>query len=160
MKIRFSSYDAKFVNAMRHGGKDAYDMPPETTFSDGAGNPCRCCLDFVPEGEVMLILAACPFPEPQPYAETGPIFLCAGDCTPWSQEGVPPILRGQRDFLLKAYSSDNRIIYGTGKVVPADGLRLYAESLLADVKVGYVDVRSARNNCFQTRITRHHDDRI
>jgi hypothetical protein len=30
----------------------------------------------------------------------------------------------------------------------------YADTLLADPEVAFVDVRSASNNCFMTRITR------
>ncbi|MEO8531900.1 MAG: DUF1203 domain-containing protein, partial [Deltaproteobacteria bacterium] len=33
-------------------------------------------------------------------------------------------------------------------------IETYAETLLADPEVAFVDIRSARNNCFQTRITR------
>ena len=54
----------------------------------------------------MLILAHRPFPEAQPYAETGPIFLCADPC----ERGM----KGQRcrrfwkrapDYLIKGYSA-------------------------------------------------------
>jgi len=101
----------------------------------------------------MLILAARPFPAPQPYAETGPIFLCGEDCGPWHGEGVPEILTTAPDYLLKGYGADDRIVYGSGKVVPVDQLSAYAASLLEDRRIAYVDVRSSRNNCFQVRIT-------
>ncbi len=60
-----------------------------TAVSDGHGNPCRSCLADIRAGAAMLIVAARPFPALQPYAETGPIFLCAADCTPWSGPGLP-----------------------------------------------------------------------
>ena len=100
----------------------------------------------------MLICAARPFPTLQPYAETGPIFLCADDCEAWSGQGVPPILQTSPDYLLKAYDDDNRIVYGTGKITAAAELADYAGELLLRDGVAYVDVGSARNNCFQTRI--------
>jgi len=111
-------------------------------------------LENTPKGAGMLILAARPFPDLQPYAETGPIFLCAESCLPWQGDGVPPILKTSPDYLLKAYRADNRIYYGTGKIVTAAELVEYAADLLRDEEVAYVDVRSARNNCFLTRITR------
>ena len=102
----------------------------------------------------MLILAWRPFPALQPYAETGPIFLCADACAPWSGEGLPPILTTSPDYLLKGYTDRDRILYGTGRVVRQSDLADSAEAILADPRVAYVDVRSARNNCFQCRIRR------
>ncbi|MCR8726280.1 DUF1203 domain-containing protein [Frigidibacter sp. ROC022] len=154
MPIRCHPYDAEFVARVRAGGPDAHGMPAERHVSDGQGNPCRACLHPIPEGAAMLILAARPFPEPQPYAETGPIFLCADPCLPWSGAGLPPILREAPDFLLKGYGPDNRIVYGTGRVVPGGDILARAVALLSDPGIAYVDVRSSRNNCFQTRITR------
>ena len=152
--IRFLPFDRDFVASVRSGGGDAYGLPAERATSDGPGNPCRSCLRDVPDGAAMLILAARPFPEPQPYAETGPIFLCADACEPWAGEGLPPVLRTSPNFLLKGYSADHRIVYGTGHVTPASAVESYAAHLLARPEIAYVDVRSARNNCFLTRIVR------
>ncbi len=58
------------------------------------------------------------------------------------------------DYLMKAYSADDRIIYGTGRVVGREEVVARAEALFVEPDVAYVDVRSARNNCFQTRIVR------
>jgi hypothetical protein len=154
MAVAFLTYDRAFVARVRGGGPDDYGLPAERVVADGVGNPCRCCLDQVPAGAGMLIVAARPFGAVQPYAETGPIFLCADDCAPWAGEGVPPILTTSPDYLMKGYSAEERIIYGTGGLVPAGGLIARAETLFEDARVAYVDVRSARNNCFQTRIVR------
>ena len=153
MTIHFNAYDQCFVDAIRAGGQDANGQPAENAVSDGNGNPCRSCLCEIPMGSKMLVLAARPFPTLQPYAETGPIFLCKAKCRPWAGKAVPPILKTSPDYLLKAYGADNRILYGTGRIVLAEKLREYSTTLLSDRRVAYVDVRSARNNCFQTRIT-------
>lgn len=142
------------VRAWRDGGPDAYGNLPERLISTGAGCPCRHCLDFVPAGQEMLVLACRPFDHLQPYAETGPIFLCADDCAGWSGDGVPPVLRESPDYLLKGYSQDQRIVYGTGRIVPSEDISSYASALLARGEIAFVDVRSARNNCFLSRITR------
>ncbi len=154
MTLQFHPYDQSFVDSVRAGGPDANGQPAERAVSDGQGNPCRSCLRQIPEGAPMLILSARPFPAPQPYAEQGPIFLCADPCTPWQGQGVPPVLTTSPDYLLKGYHPNHRIFYGTGRVVAAADLAEYAATLLSDPEVAYVDVRSARNNCFQTRITR------
>lgn len=150
-------YDAlptDLVKALRAGGPDAYGQPPERVLSDGGGNPCRHCLDFVPQGQGMLILAHRPFGALQPYAETGPVFLCAGECARHGGRTRPAVLGSSPDYLLKAYDARERIIYGTGRVTPADEVETYAAGLLARPEVAFVDVRSSRNNCFQLRLRR------
>lgn len=142
------------VDALRAGGPDAYGMPPEHAISDGQGNPCRHCLCDIEKGAAMLIVAHRPFDGLQPYAETGPIFLCADDCPAYSHSVPPPILTTRDDYLLKGYTSDQRISYGTGKIVRAADVSNYANHLLERRGIAFVDVRSSRNNCFQLRITR------
>ena len=154
MQITFHPYEFGFVETIRNGGADAYGSPAERAISGGVGTPCRNCLHNVPEGAEMLVLAARPFPVVQPFAETGPIFFCADACTPWTAGTLPPILKTSPDYLMKAYGADNRIKYGTGRIVPSADLQSYAQTLLQDADVSYVDVRSSRNNCFLTRITK------
>ena len=101
----------------------------------------------------MLVLAHRPFPAPQPYAEIGPIFLCADPCQPGGGGSVPAMLDSP-DYILRGYGSDDRIVYGTGAVVPTADLAAQALERLADPRVAYVHVRSARNNCYQVRIDR------
>lgn len=154
MKLNFAPYDADFVDSVRRGGPDANGQRAEIAISNGDGTPCRSCLTNVPDGEDMLILAARPFQTLQPYAETGPIFLCAKGCLPWSGDETPPILCTSPDYLLKGYGADDRIVYGSGKITTAANLHEYARTLLTRANVAYVDVRSSRNNCFLTRITK------
>jgi len=153
MQLTYLPYDPEWVAQLRAGGVDAYGNPAERSISDGTGNPCRHCLNDIPKGAETLICAARPFPEPQPYAETGPIFLCA-DCAPYQGKGLPPVLASRKECLLKAYGVDNRIIYGTGRITPTAEIGEYAGALLSDPKVAYVDARSATNNCFTLRIIR------
>lgn len=152
--MRCTPYDQAFVDAIRAGGPDANGQPAEIATSDGQGNPCRCCLDQVPEGAGMLILSARPFPDPQPYAEQGPIFICADACKPYDSDGIPPVLQSSPEYLLKGYSTDNRIIYGTGQITPQEEVETYVTTLFLRADVAYIDARSARNNCFLTRIYR------
>ncbi|GIT93086.1 hypothetical protein JANAI62_35440 [Jannaschia pagri] len=100
----------------------------------------------------MLILAARPFPALQPYAELGPIFLHQKACKAWEGPGRPPILRTSPDYLVKGYTSDHRIRYGTGDIVASGDLDHAIADRLARPDIAFVDVRSARNNCFLTRV--------
>lgn len=151
MMIRFEPYDPAAVALWRGGGADAYGMAPERAVSDGEGKPCRSTLANIESGAPMLILAACPFEGTHPYAETGPIFLSAEEAPAWEGDGVPPILATSPDYLVKGYGADERIAYGTGRIVPAAEVPAYCEELLGRVGIAFADVRSARNNCFLTR---------
>ena len=147
----FEGMPTETANAYRSGSPDAYGNAPERKISDGDA-PCRCCLRFVPEGEEMLIIAYRPFSALQPYAETGPVFLCSKSCAPKAAVGSPAILTSP-DYLLKGYSSDKRIVYGTGRITPVEQVASYADALLSRDDVEFVDLRSARNNCWQARLT-------
>lgn len=151
--MHFLPLDQPLVDAVRAGGPDAYGHPAEYSVA-GGGVPCRSCLCHVPVGQDYLILAACPFPELQPYAETGPIFLCAAHCTLWQGNEVPPVLRSSREYLVKGYTAGHRILYGTGAIVESDALSREVSSRLENSEVAVVDVRSASNNCFLSRAVR------
>lgn len=147
----FNGMPVKIADEYRAGSPDAYGNPPERAISDGDA-PCRCCLRGIPEGEEMLVLAYCPFNKLQPYAETGPVFLCAKTCRPIYKSKHPDILTSS-EYLLKGYSSDERIIYGTGQITTVDEIENYADMLLERADVYFVDLRSAKNNCWQARLT-------
>lgn len=153
MTLRFIALPTEIARAYQAGAPDAYGAPPEHTQASGSANPCRHCLRPVPEGAGMLILAHRPFPAPQPYAETGPIFLCADTCVQGGGPDLPEILSAP-DYILRGYGADDRIVYGTGAVTPTALIPTRAAALLADPRVAYVHVRSARNNCYQCRIER------
>jgi hypothetical protein len=106
----------------------------------------------VKAGEPYLVLAYRPFPELQPYAKTGPIFLHAQECERAKPgAGLAEMLAGP-DYIVRGYGADDRIVYGTGAVVPTVEIADRAKALLARGDVAYVHVRSARNNCYQCRI--------
>ena len=149
--IRFTPIPTDIARAYQAGGLDAYGLAPERITSDGGGNPCRHCLGMIPQGKGMLVLAHRPFPSLQPYAETGPIFLCADACDAGGGSALPAMLASP-DYILRGYGADDRIVYGTGAVTPTDRIASRAADLFTDARVAYVHVRSARNNCYQCRI--------
>ena len=153
MTIRFEAMPTADAEALWNGGTDAYGFLPETQVSDGPGHPCRHCLGNIDAGEALLVFAYRPFPGLQPYAETGPIFLHAAPCRRYAAEEIlPPVLEASPDFILRGYGDNNRIVYGTGAVIPRDRIADYAASLTARDDIAYIHVRSARNNCYQCRI--------
>ncbi|MBY5933677.1 DUF1203 domain-containing protein [Tateyamaria omphalii] len=150
----FTALPTDIVDAYRAGAPDAHGNPPERHISNGSGNPCRHCLRDVPEGAEMLVLAHKPFDGTHPYAEVGPIFLCADPCVRSSGADLPQILTTSPDYLIKGYGKDDRIVYGTGAVTPRPEIADRIAAIFADPKVAYIHVRSARNNCYLTRADR------
>ncbi|ESZ44746.1 DUF1203 domain-containing protein [Mesorhizobium sp. RSR565B] len=154
MTVQFKALPTEDVRALQRGGADAYGQTPERKVSDGDGVPCRHCLRNVAEGDGYLIMAYRPFPALQPYAETGPIFLHAQECERAAEtEALPEILESS-DYIVRGYGADDRIVYGSGGVIPTGGIAARAETLFERDDIAYVHVRSARNNCYQCRIER------
>ncbi|MEP2718897.1 DUF1203 domain-containing protein [Pseudophaeobacter sp.] len=151
---RITALPTKITRHLQNGGQDAHGQPPERAISNGHGTPCRHCLQHIPKGAEMLILAHRPFAEAQPYAETGPIFLCADHCMRHDSTELPEVLTTSPDYLIKGYGADDRIVYGTGIVIPQPEMMQQAKTILTDERVAYVHIRSARNNCYQARIDR------
>ncbi|NMM43526.1 DUF1203 domain-containing protein [Rhodospirillaceae bacterium KN72] len=155
MTFKFVAMDTDTARHYQRGGTDAYGHKPEHQSSDGVGNPCRHCLQNIPEGADMLVLAHRPFPGTQPYAETGPIFLCGAECDrhPVSEE-LPDLFRDYEDILIRGYDANDRIRYGTGEVVSIAALPTALAARFENPDVAYVHMRSSRNNCFQCRVER------
>ena len=152
---QFTALPTHIARTYQNGGPDAYGHPPERKTSDGAGNPCRHCLRDIPTGAAMLVLAHRPFDTLHPYAETGPIFLCADPCTRGGGcDELPEILTTSPDYLIKGYGTDDRIVYGTGAVVARDQITRRIVEIFSDPTIAYLHVRSARNNCYQLRVDR------
>jgi hypothetical protein len=141
------------VERLRHGAPDANGQPPLLRVAEGVANPCRHCLDLIAEGEDKLVLAYRPFALPQPYAETGPIFLHRRSCARYDSDRLP----GWFDFLepavVRGYDADDWIRYDTGQVLPGPQLDATCRQILADDSVAYLHVRS-KFGCFQCRVDR------
>lgn len=154
MTIQFKALPTEDVRALQQGASDAYGLIPERKISDGDGVPCRHCLKHVAEGEAYLVLAYRPFPDLQPYAETGPIFLHERECERAAETDALPEMLESSDYIVRGYGSDDRIVYGSGGVIPTGAIAARAEALFERGDIAYVHVRSARNNCYQCRIER------
>ena len=153
--IRFNAMPTELARAYQNGALDANGQLPERHISDGDGVPCRHCLQDVAAGEPYLILAYRPFPEVQPYAELGPIFLHAEACERYSEsEQVPPVVVRSQRMLIRGYNAQNRIVYGTGQIVPVETIHNAAAALFERPEIAYIHVRSASNNCYSCRIDR------
>jgi hypothetical protein len=154
----FRAIPTETARSYQDGGLDAYGRPPERRRVDDTTTtsvPCRHCMTLVQPGEEYLVLAHRPFSAPQPYAETGPIFVHARPCErhPDSSD-TPALLQRARQVIVRGYSADERIIYGTGALVEPGRIADTAAALLDRPEVAFVHVRYAATNCFACRIDR------
>jgi hypothetical protein len=153
MTLTYRAMPTEIARAYQRGCADAYGNSPQRFISDGDGNPCRHCLRMIAEGDEALLIAYRPFTTIQAFAETGPVFLHARECTRGGGGRIPEILASP-DYIVRGYSADERIVYGTGGVIPREDIAARADELLQRSDIAFVDIRSSRNNCYQCRIER------
>lgn len=147
------SMPTELARHIQRGGADANGQAPERKISNGQGNPCRHCLRMIPNGQPYLVFSHRPFSADQPYAERGPIFLCADECEPFRDDGSEPDAFSNKEvIMIRGYDEAERIVYGTGKIIPTHKLRDEAADLLKLDDLEFIHVRSSVNNCFQARI--------
>ena len=81
------------------------------------------------------------------------VFVCAA-CERAGETGALPPMLTSPGYIVRGYSDAERIVYGTGGVVPTQDVPARCEELLARADIAFVHVRSASNNCFQVRVDR------
>lgn len=138
----------------RAGGPDAYGLAPERRVVEGGGVPCRHTLRLLPEGAAYLIVAHRPFAGLNPYTETGPIFLSADPVEGAAPSTELPAFLTSPAYIVRGYSADERILYGTGAVTPLAQITEACVRLLERADVAFLHIRSASNNCFHCRVER------
>ncbi|MCE4553794.1 DUF1203 domain-containing protein [Pelomonas cellulosilytica] len=152
-KLIVRGIPTEHAQALRRGGPDAHGQPPIAAVARGAGNPCRHCLQLIADGDTKLVLAYRPFGVPQPYAETGPVFLHQTACARYDADALPAWFAHLTPALVRGYDANDWIVYETGRVVAGTELAEACHAILARDDVAYVHIRS-RFNCFQCRVER------
>lgn len=153
MKLMVRGIPSEHAEYLWAGGFDANGQPAVVEVSEGLSNPCRHCLQLVPEGEEKLVLCYRPFPLPQPYAESGPIFLHKRACPRYEAEGLPAWFVHLTPAIIRGYGYDDWIKYESGDVVAGSELADACRKILSSADVAYVHIRS-KFNCFQCRVER------
>ena len=67
---------------------------------------------------------------------------------------MAPMFRATPDYILRGYGPDDRIVYGTGGVIPTHKICARVHELFEREDVAYLHMRSARNNCYQLKVER------
>lgn len=153
MKLIVRGIPTERAERIRAGGPDANGQPALLRAVSGQLNPCRHCLQRIPEVEPKLVLSYRPFDAPQPFAETGPIFLHEHGCPHYEGNELPDWFALVQPALVRGYGHDDWIRYETGAVVPGEELAAACRRILENPEVAYVHIRS-RFNCFLCRVER------
>lgn len=153
-KITFTGIDLTdlaqvMADGIDHGGNQIH------RYADPDGGwPLRCCLGYSEVGEEIALIAWSPFEWSGVYAETGPIFVHAQECSGPTGDGLPDEL-DQRAMVLRPYTHDHRIAYHHVRHVAAGGsLADHVAELLAQGDVASVHGRNVTGGCysFQARL--------
>lgn len=153
MRLVVRGIPTEHVHHIRAGGPDAHGHPALRRVAQGQANPCRHCLQLIPEGEEKLVLAYRPFHAAQPYAEVGPIFLHARECPAYEASALPDWFAYLTPAIVRGYGHDHWIHYETGAVVAGSELADTCQKILSRRDTAYVHIRS-KFNCFQCRVDR------
>jgi len=152
--MRIRGIPTEQFNDLRSGGRDANGQAAVVIAAEGGANPCRHCLGFIADGDPKLVLSYRPFEqEPQPYAETGPIFLHQADCARYDSDTLPPWFAFMDHAAIRGYGANGWIRYETGRIVRGGELTEAASAILESEDVAFVHIRS-KFGCFQCRVDR------
>ncbi len=67
---------------------------------------------------------------------------------------IPDVMETRPRFIVRGYTADERIRYGTGDVVETHDIVDACEERFEDPEIEFIHVRSASNNCFYCRVER------
>lgn len=121
------------------------------TVDSTESSPCRRCLRWAQPGERVVLFPYSAIPAGHPYSETGPIFVHADDCQPYSATNeYPADFRNGRVF--RAYDSNFNII--DAQLLNGSEPEAMIENLFENPDTVFVDVRSGTRGCFTFRVQR------
>ena len=153
---RFSCHamDPAAATRFRLSRRDDRGGPVHTRLVDGPGFPCRHCLRLGRPGETML-LASWDLPLPQgPYWTPSPVFLHAESCPHATlSDTLPETVTVNSLVSLRHYDADGMCLYDLGIVVPGEAAEDALRERLADPRLAYVNIHTARPGCWLARVT-------
>ena len=150
--LRYRGIDEDIARGVRDTLRDAHGNALHVWISDGDGNPCRSCLRLTPAGTRLILFAHRPFTTGGPYAETGPVFVHAEPCTPYTRQSAFPDDFRRRSLTVRAYDAGGAIV--EGYVVDGHLAESALQQLFADDRVAFAHVRSPGWGCWDFAVER------
>ena len=151
--FRVAAIPTKVADLVRSSMRSpGYGHPAHVEVATGYG-PCRHCLrDFQVGKDRRILFTYDPFYGIEPLPLPGPIFIHAGACERFPDNGgFPPDLRTHR-LTLAAYGEARRLL--TEAYVENGQVDTTIERLLERIDVKYLHVRDTEAGCYDFRIER------
>ena len=158
MHIHIAPIPAEFLDRVRHQGLDDQGQPVRRLRSAEGSEPCRDVLRRARPGEELILASFCPFGQPGPYKEFGPIFVLANPSGETIARDALPLPHGSPSdylgdqFAVRAYGQREDIL-DAALVTPAQA-RETVEQFLGRPDVAFVHARFPSYGCFACRIER------
>ena len=115
------------------------------------GYPCRHCLRWAQPGERMILFPFAAMAPGRPYSESGPIFVHAEACEPYSvTDEFPADFRKGRS--LRAYNAGHDLV--AAEVANGEGPEPVIDRFLQKPETAFIHVRSASHGCYTMEIER------
>ncbi len=153
-RFRVSPLPPDIVRQARRSRTDAFGNDLVERRDDDR-HQCRSCLRLTEPGEPYLALAHRPFPTAHPFAETGPIYVHARACAPYSDSHEYPAKFPRQEVVLRAYGSNDEIT--DARFVGERRVEEVIGELLDDGRNAYLHARNSTYGCFMFRIDRAAD---
>jgi hypothetical protein len=119
-----------------------------------SGSPCRHCLQDAAAGDGLL-LGSYHFGNPQGiYWAPSPVWVHAEPCPRFEQSDTVPEIVRNRLVSVRAYDSQDQMIYELGEVCRGTKVEAPLERALGDSRTGYVNIHTAGPGCFLCRAER------
>ena len=156
MLMRILPIPEDFLTRVRRNGVDDQGQPVKRFFSQQGGEPCRDVLRRARAGEEVILASFCPFSQPGPFKEFGPIYVLANPSHEPVTRDALPLPRGNAEdyfgaqFVLRAYNQKQEII--AAALVTAEGATAKAEQFLQTPEVAFVHARFPTFGCFACRL--------
>jgi hypothetical protein len=124
----------------------------------GEGLPCRHCLDWIAEGaERATLFTLDPFAGLEKLPLPGPVYIHAGGCKRYPEDGGIPMRLMTSPRTLNAYGRGRRLV--AQEYVESGNAETTIERLFDRVEVDYVHVRSTTAGCYTFRLERMTDSK-
>ncbi len=154
--LRVDALPRENLARIRARGADDFGNPLVATVvgEDGAGGtPLRCCLREARVGERVALIAYQPATVGGPYAEVGPVFIHAEDCSGYATPDRYPDDFRQRRQVLRAYGRDSAIV-DAAIAENGDEAEALCGAFLARPDVAYIHSRNVLYGCYMFTVRR------
>ena len=156
--VRVMAIPTKLAEVVRREKTDPQFGFPVYSAPAGEGLPCRHCLDWIAEGaERATLFTLDPFAGLEKLPLPGPVYIHAGGCKRYPEDGGIPMRLMTSPRTLNAYGRGRRLV--AQEYVESGNAETTIERLFDRVEVDYVHVRSTTAGCYTFRLERMTDSK-